>query len=482
MIRMTARCSIIVAALVGLCAPAQAEVSLDDVWRATSRLGYGPTPALVAEIGKAGDARDWSLRQIDAAYAASHKPADIPEWAQQAGLPLAGIFPDFLKEREARKAGQEKLQKTQDGGPTARGNPPFSARVARDSAAWRLVACSSPDLENLLLARMTEFWFNHLNVFSGKGPVRPFVGNYVLDVIRTNALGKYEDLLLASAKHPAMLFYLDQAQSVADGRRGHRGHSSGLNENYARELLELHTLGADGGYTQTDVRELARIMTGWTVAPQHGDGFRFDAQTHDDGEKRLLDIVFTPRGVQEGEDAIRMLARHPATARRIADRMAGFFVSDHPSLALVNRLAQRFTESGGDIRSMLRTLVSSPEFWQSDQHLFKTPFDFACSSMVVLGGIRGPRQAGLALAFLAQAGQPVNGWQTPDGYKTDMATWLTPEALTQRADFALAIAATSDTPAFLSSFLSAQSRQRIAQEVPGMRAGLMLSTPDFMRK
>lgn len=482
MIGMIARCSIIAAALAGLCAPAHAEASLDHIWRATSRLGYGPTPALVAEIGKASDARGWSLRQVDDAYAASQVPAYIPEWAKQAGLPLDEIFPDFLKEREARKAGQEKLQKTQEGGPTGRGNVPFSARVARDSAAWRLVACSSPDLENPLLARMTEFWFNHLNVFSGKGPVRPFVGNYVLDVIRKHALGKYEDLLLASARHPAMLFYLDQAQSVADGSRGHRGNARGLNENYARELLELHTLGVDGGYTQADIRELARIMTGWTVAPQRGNGFRFDAQTHDEGEKRLLGTVFTPRGVQEGEDAIRMLARHPATARRIAGRMASFFVSDHPSQALVKRLARSFTESGGDIRTLLRTLVSSPEFWHSDQQLFKTPFDFACSSLAALGGIRSPGQAAPALAFLAQAGQPVSGWQTPDGYKTDMATWLSPEALTQRADFALAIGATSDAPGFLSGFLSPQSRQRIAQEARGLRTGLMLSTPEFMRK
>jgi uncharacterized protein (DUF1800 family) len=482
MVGIITRRSIIVAVLVGSCASAHAQASTDDIWRATSRFGYGPTPALVAEIATAGNARHWSLRQIDVAHAASQNPADIPEWAKRAGLPLAEIFPDFLKEREARKAGQEKLQKTQEGGPVGRGNAPFSARVARDSAAWRLLACSSPDLENPVLARMTEFWFNHLNVFSGKGPVRPFVGNYVLDVIRKHALGKYEDLLLASARHPAMLFYLDQAQSVAEGRRGHRGNASGLNENYARELLELHTLGVDGGYTQTDVRELARIMTGWTVAPQRDDGFRFDAQTHADGEKRLLGTVFTPRGVQEGEAAIRMLARHSATARRIAGRMASFFVSDQPSPALVKRLAQSFTESGGDIRTVLRTLVSLPEFWQSNQQLIKTPFDFACSSLAALGGIRSPGQAAPALSYLAQAGQPVNGWQTPDGYKTDMATWLSPEALIQRTDFALAIGARSHAPSFLLGFLSAQSRQRIAQEASGLRAGLMLSTPEFMRK
>jgi uncharacterized protein (DUF1800 family) len=301
-------------------------------------------------------------------------------------------------------------------------------------------------------------------------------------VIRAHALGKFEDLLLASARHPAMLFYLDQAQSVAEGSKGYLGNARGLNENYARELMELHTLGVDAGYTQADVRELARILTGWTVAPRQNDGFRFDARAHDGGEKQLLGKVFTNRGVQEGEDAIRMLARHPATARRIASRMASFFVSDQPSQALIDTLASSFSASQGDIAATLRTLVASPEFWQAEGKLFKTPFDFACSSLAALGGVREPRDAAAALGFLAQAGQPVHGWQTPDGYKTDAATWLSPEALTRRADFALALGRRHESPEFLSAFLSTQSMQRIAQEPAALRTGLMLASPEFMRK
>jgi uncharacterized protein (DUF1800 family) len=479
---MTKQLSVVISLLFILQGNALAETAIDPIWRATSRLGYGPTPNLLAEIKQAGEARTWSLRQVDIAYAASQKPAQIPEWTTRAGLPLADIFPEFTKEREARKAGQEKLQKSIGVGPERHGNVPFSASVARDAAAWRLASCSSPDHENPLLARMTEFWFNHLNVFSGKGPVRPFVGHYVINVIRPHALGKFEDLLLASARHPAMLFYLDQAQSVADGSQGHRGHARGLNENYARELLELHTLGVDNGYSQADVRELARILTGWTVAPHSDDGFRFNPQMHDRGEKRFLGKMFSDRGVQEGEDVVRLLARHPATARRIANRMATFFVSDQPSQALVDKLARTFSQSQGDIRSTLRALISSAEFWAADQSLFKTPYDFACSALAALGGVGNPRQTASALAFLAQAGQPVHGWQTPDGYKTDKATWLSPEALTQRADFAFSISARSSPPEFLSAFLNPQSRQRIAQEAPKLRTGLMLSSPDFMRK
>lgn len=406
----------------------------------------------------------------------------MPAWTSLAGLPLTRIFPEFVSEREARKAGQERLQKTPDAGPSAKGDLPFSTRVARDAAAWRVAACSNSDLEHPLLARMTEFWFNHLNVFSGKGPVKPFVGHYVIHAIRANALGKFEDLLLASARHPAMLFYLDQAQSVAEGSRGPQAQAKGLNENYARELLELHTLGVDGGYGQQDVRELARIMTGWTVSPQQADGFRFNDRTHDQGEKQLLGKRFTPNGVDEGEEAIRLLARHPATAQRIARRLASFFVSDQPDQALVDELAKTFIATGGDIRRTLRALVSSDAFWQSGNQLFKTPWDFACSSLAALNEGSGPQQVAAALSFLAKAGQPVHGWVTPDGYRTDMATWLSPEALTQRADFALSLGARAMPPAFLSRFLSPQSQQRIAQEPKNLQAGLMLSAPEWMKK
>ena len=254
---------------------AQTSVPADSVWRASSRLGYGPNPSLVADVPRSGGARAWSLQQLDLAYNASQQPAAIPGQFTHFNQTLKHIFPVFEAERKARKAGQERLQKKEDGEPGAgkMEAPMFSRDADREAAAWRVTACSSPALENPLLARMTEFWFNHLNVFSGKGPVRPFVGHYELNVIRANALGKFEDLLLASAKHPAMLFYLDQAQSVADGSTGPLGQAHGLNENYARELMELHTLGVNGGYSQSDVRELARILTGWTVAPDRPADF-----------------------------------------------------------------------------------------------------------------------------------------------------------------------------------------------------------------
>jgi uncharacterized protein (DUF1800 family) len=452
---------------------AQTDTNTAAAWRATSRLGYGPNAAL-AQAAQSNP-RAWAFSQVDAAYAASQRLPHIPAEINRFNDTIANIARDFRAEREARKNIKEQAGQPAPSAMLANtvAEPTgFSRDMQQTAAAWRLMSCSDPALENPLLARMTEFWFNHLNVFVGKGPVRPFVGNYVVNAIRPNALGKFEDLLLASARHPAMLFYLDQAQSNARG----------LNENYARELMELHTLGVDAGYTQNDVHALARILTGWTVGLQQGEGFRFAERLHDSGSKTLLGRTFNNGGVREGEDAIRMLARHPATAKRIAKRLAMTFVSDQPSQALLDQLAASFTRTQGDIRSVMRALVESPEFWKADNTLFKTPLDFACSALTASGGAKDRREIQLTLGFLAQAGQPMHGWQTPDGYKTDAATWLAPEALTRRADYAVALGNRMNEPTYLQAFLSPSSWERIEREQPSMRSGLMLASPDFMRK
>ena len=459
---------------------AMAQLAADQqasAWRVTSRLGYGPTVATAqaAEL----DRKAWALQQIETAYSASHRPPSIPAELSRFNAPLNDIARDFSAERETRKNNREQAARLAAGTPATAANAAntadaqgFSREMQQTAAAWRLMSCSDPAMENPLLARMTEFWFNHLNVFVGKGPVRPFVGHYAVNVIRANALGKFEDLLLASAHHPAMLLYLDQAQS----------NVRGINENYARELMELHTLGVDGGYTQADVRELARILTGWTVGLQQGEGFRFAERLHDSGDKVLLGRTFRSDGVREGEEAIRLLARHPSTAKRIARRLAMTFVSDKPTQALVDRLASTFTNTQGDIRAVMRTLVSSPDFWRTENTLFKTPLDFACSALAAGGGAKDRRDIQLTLGFLALAGQPMHGWQTPDGYKTDAATWLAPEALTRRADYAITVGGRMAEPTYLQNFLSPVSRERIAREPPAIRTGLMLASPDFMNK
>ena len=455
--------------LISTVAVAQINVNTAAVWRATSRFGYGPTEVTAQAAQQ--NPKSWALSQIDIAFAASQTAPNIPAELERFNQPLTTTVKDFQAEREARKNFRTSMPGALPTSDVA-GGAGFSREMQQTAVAWRLMSCSDPAIENPLLARMTEFWFNHLNVFVGKGAVRPFVGHYAVNVIRPHALGKFEDLLLASARHPAMLLYLDQAQS----------NVRGINENYARELMELHTLGVDAGYTQTDVRELARILTGWTTGLQQGEGFRFAERLHDKGSKILMGRLFTDRGMQEGEEAIRMLARHPATARRIAVRLAHTFVSDKPPQALIDLLAATFTRTQGDIRAVMRTLVESPEFFKADNTLFKTPLDFACSALTAGGGVKDRRDIQLTQGFLAQAGQPMHGWQTPDGYKTDAATWLAPEALTRRADYAVALGNRITEPVFLQPFLSQATRERIAREQPATRTGLMLASPDFMSK
>jgi uncharacterized protein (DUF1800 family) len=474
-------------------AQALPDSSAAAVWRVTSRLGYGPTPALAQAAQPS--AKAWGLVQLDAAREASQQEAKLLPAVQILATNQQQVSARFHEERAARKDGRANLPKPVApgqgvgaggvaglagvGGVGSFGADPenYSRDMGLAAGAWRLASCSNPDLENPLLARMTEFWFNHFNVFIGKGPVRPYVGNYLLTAIRPHVLGKFEDLLLATAQHPAMLLYLDQAQST---RRG-------LNENYARELMELHTLGVTGGYTQADVRELARILTGWSVDINGGKGFVFRPRAHDEESKTVMGRTFSETGQAQGIAAIQFLAQHPATAQRVSLRLATFFVSDQPSKSLTDRLAQRFTQTGGDLYAVMRSLIESPEFWESSNTLFKTPMDFACSTLTAAGAVKDGanriQNFRQTQGFLSQAGQPLHGWQTPDGYKTAASTWLAPEALTRRADFAFGLAPHIDEPSFLQSFYGDATRDRIAKE-PGvtLRTSLLLAAPEFMSK
>ncbi len=469
---------------------ANAPATLDGpalAWRASSRLGYGPTPVLIDAVQSQG-ATAWALGQLAAAAQAARQAPMVPSDHAQAFAPLPTLMENARREREARKdAAPDKDDAARAPQPSkrerllARDDPAhFSRTVTLQAGAWRLRSASEPDLEVPLLARLTEFWFNHFNVNAGKGAVRPFVGHY-LHTLRRHALSRFEDLVLAVARHPAMLHYLDQWQSVADGTPAREGKRRGLNENYARELLELHTLGVDGGYSQTDVRELARILTGWTIDPRADSGFRFVARAHDGGTKTLLGRRFAASGEDEGEQAIRMLARMPQTARRISRRLCRFFVSDTPPPALEQRLAQVFLDTQGDLLAVLRALLQDASLWQAQYTLFKTPMDFALSALTVTGASRDPRALLRSAAYLQQAGQRLFGWPTPDGYAFDAATWRTGEALTLRADHALALGRDWDAR-FVLPLLSAQTQSTIAKEATAAQSGLILASPDFQHK
>ncbi|MFL6390170.1 MAG: DUF1800 domain-containing protein [Terriglobales bacterium] len=308
---------------------------------------------------------------------------------------------------------------------------------------------------------MTDFWFNHFNVFIGKGPDRYMVSAYERDVIRPHALGKFKDILEATAKSPAMLFYLDNWQSVGPNselalygpqRRGGRGRfarprpqaknrPSGLNENYAREIMELHTLGVDGGYTQKDVTELAKVLTGWTIEkPQLGGGFKFNERAHEPGNKYVLGRKVGEHGEKEGEEMLDVLAHRPATAKFISRKLAMRFVSDNPPQALVDRMAETFLKKDGDIREVLRTMFHSPEFWAADAYRakMKTPFEFVASAARASGA--DIQNALPLVGTLNRMGMPLYAMQPPTGYSMKAEAWVNSSALLNRMNFALQLA------------------------------------------
>jgi uncharacterized protein (DUF1800 family) len=302
---------------------------------------------------------------------------------------------------------------------------------------------SERQLEEVLV----DFWFNHFNVFAGKGVVRNYIGEYERDAIRPYVLGNFRDMLGATAKSPAMLFYLDNWLSSAQGAKGAQGasgarptarRSSGLNENYARELLELHTLGVDGGYTQQDIVNVARAFTGWSMRPRQGTGFIFVASRHDRGEKIVLGhTIKAGGGIDDGERVLDLVAAHPATAKHIATSLAVRFVSDAPPQALVDRLAAAFASTNGDLRAVMRALLNSPEFLSPEAYRVKvkTPFEFVTSALRATGA---DVRVALPLAkTLKEMGMPLYFCQPPTGYDDTSTAWVNAGALVSRMNFAV---------------------------------------------
>jgi uncharacterized protein (DUF1800 family) len=308
-----------------------------------------------------------------------------------------------------------------------------------------------------LLEVMTDFWLNHFNVFLHKNEETPsYLVSFERDVIRPHALGKFEDLLEATAHSPAMLLYLDNSSSMGpDSTAAEKAKMNaarhpdakkqspeGLNENYARELMELHTLGVNGGYTQADVTQVARVLTGWTVEkPQRGGGFNFDPNRHEPGTKKVLGKKFKEKGEEEGRQLLHMLASNPATARFLSRKIAIRFVGDDPPQALVDRLAKSYMSSGGDISKVLGTLYRSPEFWTADtfRNKVKTPLEFIASAA------RASNLTALSMEPLVNAlrdmGMPLYGAVPPTGYNWQASTWVSTGALVNRMNFALTLAA-----------------------------------------
>jgi uncharacterized protein (DUF1800 family) len=480
-----------------------------------NRLAFGPRPGDVDRIMKEG-LDVWIDRQLH--------PEAIPDRAiearlqqyttlQMANTQIMQTFyaPIVEMRREAKKSGGETsaatLQEMRERIPPDQ----RPQRVIGELVGQRILRAAESDRQ--LNEVMLDFWLNHFNVFAGKGIDRFLLTSYERDTIRPRIWGRFEDLLMATAKSPAMLFYLDNARSVAapENRPFRRSmmpnanaNRGGLNENYAREIMELHTLGVDAGYTQRDVTELARVLTGWTIDQRTG-AFVFRPRLHDVGSKTVLGIRFRAGGgMEEGERMIHVLAHHPATAHHIAYALSQRLVSDDPPAALVDRVAKRFLDTDGDLRQTVRAVIDSPEFWDPKFYRakVKSPFEYVISAVrAVRASIDNPIPLARALQ---QIGEPLYGAQPPTGYSDKADAWVNTGALLNRLNFALSLAANTipglhsgvialvpsdaaavDTLAIAltGGNLTDETRNTIKDntQMPVI-AGLILGSPEFQRR
>jgi uncharacterized protein (DUF1800 family) len=363
---------------------------------------------------------------------------------------------------------------------------------------------------------LTDFWYNHFNVFLDKGQQRYMAVSYEREAIRPNVLGKFSNLLLATAQSPAMLFYLDNAESVGPDAPGNRNPNPkakkrGLNENYGRELMELHTLGVDGGYTQQDVTNVARSFTGWTIKPGRGNGgFFYNDRLHDKGEKVVLGVTIPAGGgMEDGMKVLDILAHHPSTAKFISKSLAIRFVSDDPPPALIDRMAATFTATDGDLRQVMKAMFTAPEFWSRAAYRakVKTPLEMVVSALRASNSeVNFPFQI---VQQLNQLGQPLYRKQEPTGYSNRSSDWVSTSSLLGRMNFALALTNNklpgvkvdlSTLPqgdplkaarALLLTDVSPEAQAVITQgladqsgKIPpaALVAGLTLGSPDFQRR
>ena len=470
---------------------------------AASRFGLGrrfDDPAVA-------DPKAWLTRQLG-----DYDPAPAAIAALAGRAAIAAAYVEYQEERRAMRREAADTPMTED----EKGMQPEMRRLSRsairrhyvDATAARLsaaVATPTPFPE-----RLVHFWANHFAVSADKQTVIGFAGNYENEAIRPHIMGKFSDLLIAAVRHPAMLLYLDQAQSFGPEsafatrvrNRGNR-QAPGLNENLAREILELHTLGVRTGYTQADVTSFAKALTGVTVAGLgRGAGQRLmpaDAQPgatlfidrlHEPGPQTILGKRYDGAGAKQAEAVLRDLAVHPATARHVATKLARHFTADNPPAALVDRLAGDFVRTGGELPSLYRTLIASPEPWAEGPAMFKSPWDWTVSMLRALKiPALGERQN--VAAMFTQLGQPIWRPGSPAGYDDKIATWAGSAALMQRVELASRIAARIGdradarrlAPLVLADALTPETGEAIARaDSPGQGIAMLFASPAFLRR
>jgi uncharacterized protein (DUF1800 family) len=473
-----------------------------------SRFTYGATPGQVDAVVKEGlekwwaeqlaanlpeDSLDQRLRPYDALQLSN---AEVMSEYPREGQIVRMAVRDGLIDKDSIKTDRKEYKEVIRGYMLQKGFKPEQELFRQFISQKILRAVYS---RNQLREVMTDFWFNHFNVSITKNDCAAFIPAYERDVIRPNVFGRFGDLLLKTAKSPAMLYYLDNFSSSA----GVEGQDSGkrmrgLNENYAREVMELHTLGVDGGYTQEDVTQAARVLTGWTVYPMNENGaglmarfsedqlarrgfvhegdFFFNANRHDKGGKVVLGHVFVAGGgYEEGVELLAMLAHHVSTARFICHKMAVRFVSDDPPQSLIDKMAKTFLDRDGDIREVLNTMVSAPEFWDHGaiREKTKSPFELA------VGSVRGLRanidQPYSLYTWISQMGEKKYYYQAPTGFPDKGAYWINTGSLLSRMNFGLALA--SGRVPGIGVDLAAAGMGNDAQAV-----GIIIGSPEYQRR
>ncbi|WP_448501231.1 DUF1800 domain-containing protein [Sphingomonas sp.] len=459
------------------------------------------------------DPRGWLLTQFDSYVTRPPAIAGAPSRAE-AGAALVDFYQVTRARRMPRRAGAARPGAVATAGAA---DPPMSSAAMQarqlersklrtlyvESVAARATAALTTPTP--FVERLVHFWSNHFAISAEKPQVIAMAGSFEFDAIRPQVLGSFAAMLRAVERHPAMLTYLDQAQSVgpnsmAGQRAAANGRKRGLNENLAREILELHTLGARTGYSQADVTELARALTGWTVggiaggprnrllSPSPGD-FAFAAALHEPGTRTVLGQSFAQAGEAQAQAVLDMLATHPATAKHVATKLARHFVADTPPPALVARLERSFLQSGGDLPTVYRALIEAPEAWSPQAVKFKTPWEWSVSAMRAIGAESFPTPN--VLGYITQLGQPVWRPGSPAGFDDVAASWAGPDALMRRVEAAERVAAraqgVSDPRAVADTLfgdsLSPQTATAIARaESPAQGLALLLVSPDFMRR
>ena len=401
------------------------------------RLSFGPRPEELEKISARGEAGIWKWieDQMNPARLPDENLAEKLAKIPSLKMSITELQKNYLNVQDfAKQKGIDPKNLTEDQKKEFRkeiGEEHLPERIVDELTAQKLIRAieGRKQLEEVL----SDFWFNHFNVDINKGEDRYFVTAYEREAIRPHIFGKFRDMLLATAKHPAMLFYLDNFQSRANG----------LNENYGRELMELHTLGVDGGYTQDDVIQVARALTGWSIdEPRKNAEFKFKEKIHDRGEKKILGVNFPANGgIEEGEKVIDLLANHPSTAKFIATKLVRYFVADEPPEKLVSRVAQRFLKTHGDLKQTYMEIFKSPEFWSRKYfaNKIKPPFRYLVSSVRALGGEVETKTE--LTRYLNQLGEPLYRCPPPTGYKDVAEAWVNPGALVTRLNFGIALAA-----------------------------------------